>query len=149
MDKYADDPKEFVRKVLQDNTKALAILVKENKNDGEDLTSSIMKKMSLDMLSGDNKDNFAGEIGKALKELVRYIKGRTGAEENDLEKSIETILNNKTDADLNRHLLNANTTMEESIKASANIMQDNVCRVVEAMFEKTELVKDEDELIAL
>ena len=134
MDKNADTPGEFVRSVLLSNIKALEILIKDNGEQGEDIISSIMKKMSLDKVSGDKNDTFAETIASSLKGLVSFFKTKQNAD-------IKRLLENKQDAETEEKLVLANTAMEESIKKSSDIMQKNVNTIVDAMFEKTE---DED-----
>ncbi|WP_024867006.1 AarF/UbiB family protein [Butyrivibrio sp. FCS014] len=131
MDKNADDPKEFVRTVLLDNIKALKLLVEDKSDKDHDLIATIMKKMSLDKVSDDKNDDFAGVIGKGLRKIVEFLRRQKDVD-------IEKLLRDQNNKDVNDQLELAHGTMEQGIKDSAQIMQHNVNNIVDAMFPEVE-----------
>ncbi len=130
MDKNAQNPKEFVRSVLLSNIDAVKILIKNNDNE-KDLITTIMEKMSLDKVTGEANDNFAETVAKSLKDIVSYLRSRQF-------NNLASALRNVNDDELNANLEQTHNSMQESIKASSDIMQANVRKIVDAMFEKTE-----------
>ncbi|MCR5156410.1 MAG: hypothetical protein K6C96_06985 [Butyrivibrio sp.] len=131
MDKNADDPGEFIRTVLLSNMKALRLLVEDDKDEDHDLITTIMKKMSLDRVSGDKNDNFAKAIGKSLRDMVGFLKSKGAID-------IEKLILDKNNLEVNDQLKKSHNTMESGIRNSAAIMQHNVNKIVDSMFPETE-----------
>ncbi|MBE5827389.1 MAG: hypothetical protein E7307_12225 [Butyrivibrio sp.] len=141
MDKNADDPGEFIRTVLLSNMKALRLLVEDDKDEDHDLITTIMKKMSLDRVSGDKNDNFAKVIGKSLRDMVGFLKSKGAID-------IEKLILDKNNPEVNDQLKKSHNTMESGIRNSAAIMQDNVNKIVDSMFPETEQDPFEEETLS-
>ncbi|MBP5194803.1 MAG: hypothetical protein J6Z42_02270, partial [Lachnospiraceae bacterium] len=141
MDKYADNPEEYIRTVLLQNKKAVAVLMKEDKTD---IIASVFAKMSLEGVKGVGDDDLHATIAKAVKNIIKQISSTTGTDgtADELEEKIDTYLNNTQDKVLTGKLKAANTEMEQAINKSCDILQENVNQIVDLMLEKTEKGKN-------
>ena len=141
MDKYADNPEEYIRTVLQQNKKAVAVLMKGGK---DDIIASVFAKMSLEGVKGVGDDDLHGTIAAAVRKIIDLIKSKTGTDgtAEELEKKIDSYLNDTKDKALTENLKSANKDMEQAINKSCDILQENVNQIVELMFEKTEKGKN-------
>ena len=140
MDENVRNPKEFVRKVLQQNIDAMAILVEQEQNGNSQLISSIMDRMNLSKIS--DKVDFAATIGESVKTLVKNLKkdyiGDKKLDRKQLKDKLEDTLKNQQDLKLGGYLDDAHKSMDDSIKAACNIMQEDVSRITDIIFAKTD-----------
>ncbi len=139
MDQNATRPAEYVRKILSANVDALKILIN---NPNDDFIDTIMKKMSLDKVEGEGQDNFADSIARALRGFVVFLREKK-------YDSIKSAIDNGNDAEMNAMLQQTHNVMETGITASSNIMQKNVDKIVDAMFEQTEEEENNDPLLQI
>ena len=150
MDENVRNPKEFVRKVLQQNIDALAILVEQEQNGNSQLISSIMDRMNLSKIS-DTVD-FATTIGESVKILVKNLKkdyiGDKKLNRQQLKDKLEDTLKNQQDLKLDGYLDAAHKSMDDNIKAACDIMQENVSKITDSIFAKTD-DEQEDSLKAI
>ena len=139
MDKNADHPEEFIRTVLLQNTKALAILIREKKGNQDDLMASIMQKMSLDQLFSDRKDSLTDVIAKNIREFCVWFTENNG--EYDTTEAVETalkaVLEDKQEKRLTDYLKNMHQSSEQAVKDSCKLLQDDVTKITDNIFAET------------
>ena len=131
MDKYSRNPEEYIRKILQDNIEAVKILVKENAQPGQDLISKIMRAMALDKVSNNKKDNFSEVISSSLKDIITHLKSLGDVD-------IKAVIDDTQNKAMTDKLIAASTKMDESVKTSSELMQENVNSIVDSMFAEVE-----------
>ena len=139
MDKYARNPGEYIRKILLDNIEAVNLLVKDNAAPGQDMISKIMGAMALDKVSNKKNDNFSEIISSSLKDIITHLRSLGKV---DIKKAI----NNASDETMTAKLIAAGKKMDESVKSSSELMQENVSAIVDSMFAEVEGDSDEDSL---
>ncbi|MBQ1548548.1 MAG: hypothetical protein IIZ61_09170 [Lachnospiraceae bacterium] len=146
MDKNVDTPEEYVRTVLLNNVKAVATLIKEGKGENEDLISSIMKKMSLDSIMGEGNENFAKVIAENLRDFCNYLKGKINFKEDagveQISDLLKDVLENKNDEGMTGLLKSSYEIMNESIKKSCDILQENVTKITNSIFAESAADKE-------
>lgn len=145
MDKNVKTPAEFVRQILSDNTAALATLIKENKGN-DDMLTAIIKKMSLDSLTGEGGEAFADVVSSELRKLVDYFREQTGSEGSveQIEKDVQVLLKSQ-DKSFIKKLADTNKAMEQGISKSCRMLQKSVSEITDDLL-RTEDEKGEETL---
>ena len=145
MDNNVEHPEEFIRTVLLTNSKALAILIKENKENENDLITSIFKKMSLDQVIGDNQNNFADTIAKNVRDFcARFRQNNQGLNTvEEIEARLKVVLEDTENENMKNYLVQMHKDSEDSVKESCELLQNDVSKIANNIFAKPKVEKNQ------